>query len=176
MTVPPLMAARSAGIASSEVKKALTGDVYVRRWQSTRGKGKKKQLIDHELRINAVSGAAIAVGTGLTVLFGGMALWMMQLKVTGFRADKTTTRTVRIYNATGQGIVLNAMGVPIRRFMMTGETSITAQVLSAKEATNGSTATYERHVVGPEYEDDIFKVMLKGKVGISTEERAGFLG
>ena len=96
MTVPPLMAARSAGIASSEVKKALTGDVYVRKWTSSTGRGKKKQLVDHEVHFNPLVIAGTVVAAGAAATLGMMALWFSQRKLTT-TAGKTIIRRVRIY-------------------------------------------------------------------------------
>ena len=99
MTIPPLIAAKGAANASQKVKTALSGDIYTRRWQSTKGKGKKKKTVDHELRVNAVSAAALAVAGAATVALGAMALWMTQRKLKPTDANKTIVRSVRLYEA-----------------------------------------------------------------------------
>lgn len=79
--------------------RALTGDIYTRRWttEKTVGKGKKKRkvVIEHEARVNPVSLAILAVagaGAGLLALGG---LWMAQMRV-GPKDGKRTFVTVDI--------------------------------------------------------------------------------
>ena len=65
--IPAQLAEKAAGKAS----RALTGDVYVSKWQTTKGKGKKKKVVDRELHINpllviaAVGAGVLAVGVGM---------------------------------------------------------------------------------------------------------------
>ena len=65
--IPAQLAEKAAGKAS----RALTGDVYVSKWQTTKGKGKKKKVVDRELHINpllviaAVGAGALAVDVGM---------------------------------------------------------------------------------------------------------------
>lgn len=70
-----------AGKASERASRALTGDIYVREWTSTVGKGKKKKEIHHQVRVNAVTAAVVAVGAALTLGLGAAALWITQKKV-----------------------------------------------------------------------------------------------
>lgn len=77
MTVP-IIAAKKGGDA---LNKALTGDLYVRRWTSTKGTGKKKREIEHEAHVNPLVLGFAAVAAGVTAVGAGVALWMMQRKV-----------------------------------------------------------------------------------------------
>jgi len=77
MPLPPLLAAQAAGKA----QKALTGDLYVRRWQSVkkRPKGKGGNVtLDHELHINPIM---VILGLGAAATAGVVALWMGQRKL-----------------------------------------------------------------------------------------------
>lgn len=84
MVVPVLAAKRVSGPNAAligDATKPLTGDIYVRRW-TTKGKGKKKGIpIEHEVRVNAVTAAVVAVGAAATVAGAAVALWMMQLRI-----------------------------------------------------------------------------------------------
>lgn len=78
-----IIAAKGAEKAS----KALTGDIYVRKWTSVSGKGKHKKAVEHEVRVNAVTGAVVAVGAALTAGLGMAALWMAQRKLSRKTTD-----------------------------------------------------------------------------------------
>ena len=67
--------------ASDGAGKALTGDIYTRRWTSTRGKGKKKVAVEHELRANPVSIGLGLVAAGIAATGAGLGLWLMQRRV-----------------------------------------------------------------------------------------------
>ena len=82
------MIAAEAGKKGSEIAaKALTGDIYTRRWTSVVGKGKKKKAVDHEVRVNALTLAIAAVGAASTAALGAGALWLSQKKLG--RTDST---------------------------------------------------------------------------------------
>lgn len=70
--VAPIVAAK-AGKSVGEAVKGLTGDLYVRRWTSVTGKGKKKKAVEHEARVNVatvlVGAVAAGVGVGTYVLY-----------------------------------------------------------------------------------------------------------
>ena len=71
------MAAEAAGKA----QKALTGDVYVRKWQSVKKRPKSKGgplLVDHEVHVNPVM---VILGLGAAATAGIVALWMGQRKL-----------------------------------------------------------------------------------------------
>lgn len=70
-----------AGIAASkgkETAQALKNDVYVRKWTSVEGKGKKAVAVEHEIHVNPtgiLTGvAAGVVAAGAAVLGGALAL------------------------------------------------------------------------------------------------------
>jgi len=68
-----------AAQAAGKAQKALTGDIYTRRWVSVEGKGKKAKLVEHEAHLNPL----IAVlGLGAAATAGVAALWLAQLKLT----------------------------------------------------------------------------------------------
>jgi hypothetical protein len=93
--VAPILAAKGLQNAS----KPLTGDIYVRRWTTVKGKGKKKKELDHELHVNPVSvgvAALVAAGAAATVAVG---LWLTQQKVGKTDQAKTKTRFARLYEA-----------------------------------------------------------------------------
>ena len=95
--IPVIAAKKGSDVAS----KALTGDIYVRRWTSVPKKGKRKGVpVEHEVRVNAVTAAVAAVGVGLAALAGGAALWMTQQKLGKSSGFKTIIRRVRVYEAT----------------------------------------------------------------------------
>lgn len=77
MTVPIIAAKEGA----EALNKALTGDIYVRRWTSTTGKGKKKREVEHEAHINPLVLIGTAVGAGLAAVGAGLTLWTVQRKV-----------------------------------------------------------------------------------------------
>ena len=77
--VAPIVAAE-AGKRGLEAGKALAGDIYTRRWTSEKGKGKKKRVVEHELKVNGLSVAALAVGGALAAAGAGLTLWLMQKK------------------------------------------------------------------------------------------------
>lgn len=75
--VAPILAAKGAQNAAN----ALTGDIYVKRWTSVHGKGKKKKEVDHELHINPLTAlAAAALGAG-ALATAAVGLWLTQQKV-----------------------------------------------------------------------------------------------
>ena len=89
MPLPPLLAADAAGKA----QKALSGDLYVRRWQSVKKRPKSKGgplVVDHELHVNPIMVAA-AAGVGLL----GAAVLGVGAYVFGVRAKVSETKTVR---------------------------------------------------------------------------------
>ena len=79
-------AAKGAGNASQSVSKALTGDIYTRKWTTTKtkGKGKKKKtvVIDHELKANPVSVGLGLLAVGAAATGVGIAMWLTQRKLT----------------------------------------------------------------------------------------------
>ena len=102
--IPPVLAAEIAAKGKQTASKAITGDVYIRRWTTTRttGKGKKKRTIttEHEAHVNPLS---IAIGAAVTAATVGGALWLAQMRaapvmVIGAVTDKavvTRTQTAR---------------------------------------------------------------------------------
>ena len=100
MAVPPLVALKAAGSA----QKALTGDLYVKRWQTVKKRPKSKGgdlAVEHELHINPITVGVGLVG-GVAVL--GLAAYVgtKALKTSGYRvvkgANKTAIRIVRLYD------------------------------------------------------------------------------
>ena len=83
MAVPPLVAYKAA----TSAQKALTGDIYTRRWVTVEGKGKKKRIIEHEAHINPVGIGLGALAIGAAATAGVAALWLAQLKLTPGRVD-----------------------------------------------------------------------------------------
>ena len=78
MPLPPLLAAEAAGKA----QKALTGDIYTRRWVQKPKKGKHKGIpIEHEVRVNALTGIVVVVGTAVAGMVGATALWLGHRKL-----------------------------------------------------------------------------------------------
>jgi len=71
----------TAGAAS----KALTGDIYTRKWTTSKvvGKGKKKKtvVIDHELKANPVSVGLGLLAVGAAATGVGIAMWLTQRKL-----------------------------------------------------------------------------------------------
>lgn len=61
---------------------ALTGDVYIRRWKSLKGTGKKKRETEHELHVNPLTLAVGAAAAGVAAVGAGIGLWFMQRKIT----------------------------------------------------------------------------------------------
>jgi len=88
VALPPLLLAKGTIDASRGIQKALTGDLYVKRWTSVKKRPKSQGgdlAVDHELHINPV-GVAIAgaVGTiGLGALALGAYLFGVRAKVGG---------------------------------------------------------------------------------------------
>ena len=78
MALPPLVALKAAGSA----QKALTGDIYTRRWTEVKGKGSKAKVVEHEVRVNPVGIGLGAAALGAAAVGVGVALWVMQLKIT----------------------------------------------------------------------------------------------
>ena len=93
MPLPPLLAAQTAQKASTGLQKALSGDLYVRRWQSVKKRPKSKGgplVVDHELHVNPLMVAA-AAGVGLL----GAAVLGVGAYVFGVRANVSSTKVVR---------------------------------------------------------------------------------
>jgi len=96
--IPPVLAAEIAAKGKQTASKAITGDVYIRRWTTTRttGKGKKKRTIttEHEAHVNPLS---IAIGAAVTAVTVGGALWLTQMRAAPikkeFKTDYTAKRT-----------------------------------------------------------------------------------
>ena len=81
MALPPLLALKATGTAQGGLQKALTGDIYSRKWVEVRGKGAKAKIIEHEAHLNPVGLGLGAVALGGAALLGLGALWMAQLKL-----------------------------------------------------------------------------------------------
>ena len=81
MAVPPLIAAKAAQSAAGGLQKALTGDIYIRKWQSVKKRPKSKggpQIVDHEAHINPVM-AILGLGAAATAAVA--AMWIGQRKL-----------------------------------------------------------------------------------------------
>ena len=106
------MIAAEAGKKGSEIAaKALTGDIYTRRWTSEKGKGKKKRVIEHELKVNALSAALVAVGAAATAAIGMTGLWMAQRKLTVTQGKDM----IRIYDWHDAVVTTTTVQVPHTR-------------------------------------------------------------
>lgn len=92
--IPPVLAAEIAAKGKQTASKAITGDVYIRRWTTTRttGKGKKKRTIttEHEAHVNPFS---IAIGAAVTAVTVGGALWLMQMGAKPIKVETTKVIT-----------------------------------------------------------------------------------
>ena len=111
--VAPIIAAEAAkrGI---DAGKALTGDIYTRRWTSVVGKGKKKRVVEHEAHLNTLSAVILAAGAATTAALAGAALW-----ATGksFKRAASTTVVRRWVEDQKKGTVTvySRSGVPMAR-------------------------------------------------------------
>ena len=85
--------------ASDGAGKALTGDIYTRRWTSTRGKGKKKVAVEHELKANPLSVGIGLLAVGGAALLAGVAVWATQRNVEA-TPGKDMVRIVESFDAT----------------------------------------------------------------------------
>lgn len=94
--VAPIIAA--GGIKAAEhAGRALTGDIYTRRWTTVKGTGRKKKLVDHELRVNPVSVGLGLVAAGVAAAGAAAALWFTQRKLT----TETGADIVRVWDSYG---------------------------------------------------------------------------
>jgi hypothetical protein len=88
--VVPIVAAGSAAKGTGIASKALTGDIYTRKWitTQTKGKGKKKRVVvtEHDVHVNPV---AVAIAAGVTALTIGGAAWILQMRAKPVMIDKT---------------------------------------------------------------------------------------
>jgi len=75
------LAAEAAGKASTGLQKALTGDIYTKRWTEIVGKGKKAKLVEKELRVNPVGIGLGAAALATAAVGAGIAVWVLQLKL-----------------------------------------------------------------------------------------------
>ena len=82
MALPPLLLAKGTIDASRGIQKALTGDIYTRRWTEVKGKGSTAKVVEHEVRVNPVGIGLGAAALGAAAVGVGVALWVMQLKIT----------------------------------------------------------------------------------------------
>ena len=91
---------------------ALQHDLYVKKWTSTKGKGKKKKIVEHELHINPVSVAILGGAATLGVAAIGLGLWLSGNKM-GLKDGKTIKRIVDEYQAVMQTVtVVDVPAVP----------------------------------------------------------------
>jgi hypothetical protein len=98
MAVPPLVALKATGSA----QKALTGDLYVKRWQTVKKRSKAQGgnvAVDHELHINPVGIAIAGAAATAAAAILGLGAYMMgaRLKVNSGEGAKTVKRIVDIY-------------------------------------------------------------------------------
>lgn len=91
-TAIPLEGAKRASKAAN----ALTGDIYVRRWTTVVGKGKKKREVEKELHVNPLMLIGTAVAGGVAVAGAAVGLWLTQRKV-GKAAQAENVRIMRFY-------------------------------------------------------------------------------
>ena len=103
--------AKGATNASQSVSKALTGDIYTRRWQTikTMGEGKKKRtvVVDHEAHANAVSIGLGVLALGAAATGVAVAMWLGQRKLS-YKAPEGGAkmwRLVRLYDPTTKTVV-----------------------------------------------------------------------
>ena len=96
-TIPPIVAAKAGKAASEGVGRVLTGDIYVRRWQTVQGAGRKRRTVDHELHVNLVSSAVGLAAGGLALGFGAVALWLTQRKIETTKGRDLVLR-LRVYD------------------------------------------------------------------------------
>ena len=97
----------AAGKAKERSTEAVKGDVYVRKWTSVEGKGKKKRVVEHEIHANpgsiGLTAVGLAVGAGVAVVGGALALRFSGKKlITG--AGKME-RILRVYDITYKTVV-----------------------------------------------------------------------
>jgi len=163
--VAPIVAAKAVQ-GSVEAAKALTGDIYTRRWQS-KPKKKGQAPVEHELKLNAVSAAALALGAGAAVTAAGVGLWLMQRKVTS-TAGKTLTRIIDYTDTTYT--VYTQRGLPIRRGKRDDGRSRTQRCLTKGEAAHYTWQSTRGLGSKREYVD--FHTDKKNTLG--TGERQGF--
>lgn len=97
-TIPPIVAAKAGKAASEGVGRVLTGDIYVRRWQTVQGAGRKRRTVDHELHVNLVSSAVGLAAGGLALGFGAVALWLTQRKIETTKGKDLVLR-LRLYDS-----------------------------------------------------------------------------
>lgn len=159
--VAPIIAA--GGIKAAEhAGRALTGDIYTRRWTTVKGTGRKKKLVDHELRVNPVSVGLGLVAAGVAAAGAAAALWFTQRKLTtetgadivrvwdSYGTTYTTT-TKTVYDPTktppytvvteyvidkpGYVLISNTYGVPVKR--LTAEVRTPDDALLTREKSLG---------------------------------------
>ena len=182
MPLPPLLAAEAAGKA----QKALTGDIYTRRWVQKPKKGKHKGIpIEHEVRVNALTGAIVGVGVATTGLLVGVAAWMMHQKLE--KKAKVIIRRIRRYEADPhRTVIMTARGVPVKTVLKdapmipvspeftkmvlgtAGAADITSDGISITQGTTGEDQ------IGPYYEWTI-AYTFNTKQSFGFAERTGFL-
>ena len=110
-----------AGIAASkgkETAQALKNDVYVRKWTSVQGTGKKAVAVEHELHVNPtgiLTGVAAGVAAAGVALVGGA----LALRFSGKKLN-TSGRTVYFmidqFNTPDVCTLLSKRGVPLGVF------------------------------------------------------------
>jgi hypothetical protein len=135
--VAPIIA--SGGIKAAEhAGRALTGDIYTRRWTTVKGTGRKKKLVDHELRVNPVSVGLGLVAAGVAAAGAAAALWFTQRKLTT-ETGADLVRVWDIYSTTtskpGYVLISNTYGVPIKR--LTAEVRTPDDALLTREKSLG---------------------------------------
>ena len=171
--VAPIVAAE-AGKRGLEAGKALAGDIYTRRWTSEKGKGKKKRVIEHELKVNALSAALIGIGAAATATGAAFALWMTQRKLTVTKGKDMVRRVT--WSPSRQLVTISTQsGVPLRMYK-SSVAPTSGDALTTKEKANGYAIVKQIAVT---VNDDAgwtgtWQYHTDLKSTISTSERKGF--
>ena len=170
------MIAAEAGKKGSEIaSKALTGDIYTRKW-ATKPKRGKKQVgeVQHELKVNALTLAILGVGAGATATAAAFALWMTQRTLTVTKGKDMVRRVT--WSPSKQSVTISTQsGVPLRMYK-SSVAPTSGDALTTKEKANGYAIVKQIAVTANDdggwtgtwqYHTDL-------KSTISTEQRDGF--
>ena len=167
--VAPIVAAE-AGKRGLEAGKALAGDIYTRRWTSEKGKGKKKRVVEHELKVNALSAALVTVGAATTAAVGMFALWVAQRKLTVTKGKDIDIK----WFYKDRRVTVYAGSTPIKTFTSDGFPT-TSQVLTGRQTQAGYVYVSQVRTWAADGGTwTIWRYHTDDKSTISTSERKGF--